>query len=84
VRRSPRTAGNRHSRHCELVFPREGFGIKAVLQVGPASFECGFTAGAWDNVAGLVEPFTAGGGGFQWLAGSPGEASLLLTASGQW
>jgi hypothetical protein len=57
---------------------------QAVLWVGPLAFECGFTAGTWDNVAGLVEPFAESAGGFQWLAGSPGEASMLLSASGQW
>jgi hypothetical protein len=38
----------------------------------------------WDNVAGLIEPFEHSAGGFQWLAGVPGEAALLLSASGQW
>ena len=47
-------------------------------------FECGFTAGTWDNIEGLVEPFTMGGGGFQWLAGTPGEAALLISCDGKW
>jgi hypothetical protein len=59
---------------CELVFRVRGWD-QAVLRLGPSAFECGFTAGTWDNVAGLVEPFAAGGGGYQWLAGTPGEAS---------
>src|SRR5262245_60956117 len=58
---------------------------QAVIRVGgPADFECGFRSGSWDNVAGLLEPFTETVRGYQWLAGSPGEASLLLSASGQW
>jgi hypothetical protein len=68
---------------CELVFRVRGWD-QAVVRVGPAAFECGFTAGTWDNVAGLVEPFAADAGGYQWLAGVPGEASLLLSAFGQW
>jgi hypothetical protein len=47
-------------------------------------FECGFACGTWGNVAKLVEPFADGGRGFQWLAGSPSEASLLLSVSGHW
>lgn len=47
-------------------------------------FECGLTAGTWDNVAGLIEPFTRGAGGFQWLSGVPGEAYLLLSPTGEW
>lgn len=57
---------------------------QAVMRVGRSAFECRFTAGTWDNVAGLVEPFVEGTRGFQWLAGSPGEASLLLSVSGEW
>ncbi len=68
---------------CELVLLRRPWD-QAVVQVGPSAFECGFTAGAWDDVAGRVEPFAAGGNGYQWLAGIPGEASLLLSASGEW
>src|SRR5260370_29163058 len=30
---------------------------QAILCKGPADFECAFTAGTWDNVAGLVMPF---------------------------
>ncbi len=56
----------------------------AVRRIGPKTFECGFTAGTWDNIAGLIKPFIAGAGGFQWLAGVPGEAALLLSLSGQW
>jgi hypothetical protein len=58
---------------------------QAVICTGaPADFECGFTAGTWDKVAGLGEPFVQGVGGFQWLAGVPGEAQWLLSDNGQW
>ena len=67
----------------ELVFRCRAWD-QAVVRVGPSSFECGWTSGTWDNVAGLVEPFTSGAGGYQWLAGAPGEVSLLLSASGDW
>jgi hypothetical protein len=50
----------------------------------PGIFECGFTRETWDNVAGLVEPFVRDASGFQWLAGAPGEASLLLSVDGRW
>jgi hypothetical protein len=58
---------------------------QAVWRVGvPAEFECGFTPGTWDRMAVLVEPFAVGTIGFQWLAGVPGEASLLLSTCGGW
>jgi len=60
---------------------------QAVVRTGePAAFECGFPKEIWDNIAGLVEPFAQGADGFQWLAGVPGEAKLLLSSSptGQW
>lgn len=69
---------------CRLTLVVRSWDQALVRRGGPADFECGFTRGTWDNVAGLVEPFVHGGGGFQWLAGVPGEASLLLSASGQW
>jgi hypothetical protein len=49
-----------------------------VVKIGTNAFECGFTAGSWDNVAGLIEPFASGINGFQWLAHVPGEAALLF------
>jgi hypothetical protein len=57
---------------------------QAISRTGLAEFECALTAGTWDNVAGLVEPFAHGSHGFQWLAGTPGEATLLLSVSGDW
>lgn len=48
-------------------------------------FGCGFTRETWDNVAGLVEPFLGEASGhYQWLAGTPGEAALLLSIDSLW
>jgi hypothetical protein len=69
---------------CRLTLIRRAWDQAVLRRNGPAEFECGFTAGTWDNVAGLVEPFAESQGGFQWLAGVPGEAALLLSSSGQW
>ncbi len=68
---------------CELVL-RVRVWDQAIVRVGPAAFECGFSATTWGNVVGLIEPLAAEAVGYQWLAGVPGEASLLLSASGQW
>jgi hypothetical protein len=38
-------------RGCELVLTMWGWD-QAVVSVGPAAFECRFTAGTWANVAG--------------------------------
>jgi hypothetical protein len=51
---------------------------------GTSAFVCGLTESSWDNVAGLIEPFTCDAVGYQWLAGSPGELPLLLSANGEW
>jgi hypothetical protein len=67
---------------CELVLSA-GRRDVGVVGVGPAAFECRLTADTWDNVAGLIEPFAAGSGGYQWLA-EAGDAALLLSPSGQW
>lgn len=71
---------------CRLAFVRRSRDQAVIRRPGPCEFECGFTAGTWENVAGLVEPFTEGVRGFQWLAGVPGEAAVLLSASasGEW
>ena len=68
---------------CALVF-RVRTWDQGVRRLGPAAFECGFTSATWDIAAGLVEPSAARAEGFQWLAGVPGEASLLLSPSGPW
>ena len=69
---------------CRLTLIRRGWDQAVIRADRLTEFECGFTAGTWENVAGLVEPFAESVGGFQWLAGAPGEAGLLLSASGGW
>ncbi|SRR6266568_359779 len=68
---------------CSLALVRRSWD-QAVVRLGPSTFECGLTSRTWDNVGFLVEPFAAGAGGFQWLAGSPGEAAILFSVSGRW
>ncbi len=68
---------------CELVLVSHAWD-QAIIRVGASSFECRFTTGTWDNLAGLIEPFASGVGGYQWLAEVPGEARLLLSATGEW
>jgi hypothetical protein len=69
---------------CRLALIRRGWDQAVIRTNRFAEFECGFTAETWENVADLVEPFAQGAGGFQWLATTPGEAALLLSASGEW
>lgn len=70
--------------NCQLTL-RVGRWDQAVLQTGPpATFTCTLTAGRWEDVLGLMEPFCQGAGGHQWLIGSPGEAALVLSADGEW
>ena len=57
---------------------------QAILKTGPVEFECGFTTATWDNIADLLEPFVDGSHGYQIISGSPGEAELLFSASGDW
>lgn len=68
---------------CRLTFVRQNWD-GAVVQRGPNQFECGFRANTWENVTGLIEPFVNDSSRFQWLAGVPGEASLLLSRDGRW
>jgi hypothetical protein len=69
---------------CRLKLVCRPWNQAVVRTAGPVEFECGLTAHSRGDVAGLVEPFVRGAGGFQWLGGVPGEAALLLSASGQW
>jgi hypothetical protein len=68
---------------CELTL-RLTKGDQGLIDIQPSIFACGFTANTWDNIAGLVEPFTQAARGFQWLVDSPGEARLLLSSDGHW
>ena len=71
---------------CRLALVRRSRDQAITRGPGPREFQCGFTAGTWDNIAGLLEPFAEDAGGCQWLAGIPGETAFLLSASasGQW
>ena len=67
----------------ELTFRTQGWD-QDIIKIGPNAFECGLTTVTWENVAGLIEPFTESSDGCQWLSSGPGEAKLLFSVSGQW
>jgi hypothetical protein len=69
---------------CQLALVRRTSDQAIIRRRGLCQFECGFTPGTWNNVAGLVQAIADGAAGFQWLAGVPGEAGLLISASGHW
>jgi hypothetical protein len=69
---------------CRLTLIAQTWDAGVVRRAGPAEFDCGFRPDSWGNAAGLVEPFATGAHGFQWLAGTPGEFGLLLSADGRW
>lgn len=69
---------------CRLVLRVVRRDAGAVADASPGGFACGFTAGTWDNVAGLVEPFLVDPSGYQWLADGPGDVALLLSGDGRW
>jgi hypothetical protein len=69
---------------CRLTLVRRPWDQAVIRKGEPAEFECGFTAGTWENLVALVEPFAKSAEGFQWLAGTPGEATLLLSVTGEW
>jgi hypothetical protein len=68
---------------CQLTLCVSSFD-QSILQLDASKFECRFTVEAWDNVAGLIKPFAEGAGGYQWLAGGPDIAALLLSLNGDW
>lgn len=69
---------------CRLALVGGSWDQAVVREGEPAGFVCRLTAGSWDQVAGLVEPFANGCHGFQWLVGPPGEVPLLFSSSGLW
>jgi hypothetical protein len=69
---------------CRLVLVAQASDGAVYHRAWPTEFECGFLPDTWDNLAGLIEPFVAGSSGFQWLARTPGEVDLLLSADGRW
>lgn len=57
---------------------------REVRSVAPGIFECVLSDGAWDNMAGLVEPFCEPEAkGFQWLWDA-GGIRLLISRDGRW
>ncbi len=68
---------------CQLSF-LAGTWDAGVVQQPDGSYLCRLTPGTWDNVAGLIEPFTSDATGYQWLVGMPGEVAILLSVNGQW
>jgi hypothetical protein len=69
---------------CRLALVRRKWDQAAIACGRDNEFECGLTAGSWEDVSELIKPFAEGANGFQWLAGVPGEAALLLSPTGQW
>ena len=57
---------------------------EGIRQVDPLRFECVLTSNEWDNVEGLLEPFSESDSfGFQWLT-TGGSVALLISRSGRW
>jgi hypothetical protein len=69
---------------CRLTLSSSNRDEGIVRKGWPADFACQLTQDMWDNVAGLVEPFTQHANGFQWLVGAPEEGGLLISVDGQW
>ena len=69
---------------CRLTLRVRSWDQGVTLRTAPADFEYGLIAGTWDNVAGLVAPFTESAGGFQWLDNASSEVRLLLSPDGSW
>ncbi|MFA9479998.1 hypothetical protein ACERK3_17095 [Phycisphaerales bacterium AB-hyl4] len=57
----------------------EGF----VAEPQPNVFKWILRRQSWDNIHGLIEPFTVESQGFQWLD-ETGDTSLLLSRDGRW
>jgi hypothetical protein len=68
---------------CRLLLRVWSLDLGMVRLPGPAAFGCVLTPDTWLNVVGLVEPFVAGGSGFQWLS-TGGDARWLLSGDGRW
>jgi hypothetical protein len=69
---------------CRLWLCVRSWDQGVVCKSPPADFDCGFTAGTWDNTNGLIETMIRGSDGCQWLAQAPGEVALLMSTSGTW
>ena len=70
--------------NCRLTLQVEQWdqGVTRASEV--REFVCRMTCGTWDDVAALMEPFVNKSVGYQWLSGTPGEANLLLSRTGEW
>ncbi len=67
--------------HLTLHLGRRDLGF---VRRGRSAFDCVFTAGRWDDIAALVDPFCESENtGYQWLT-ERGDASLLLSPDGSW
>jgi hypothetical protein len=63
---------------------RRGDRDEGIRQSQALKFECVLTLGGWDNVEGLLEPFSeACATGFQWLT-HDGRVALLISEDGRW
>jgi hypothetical protein len=67
---------------CRLVLSVDWWDRGIIRGDSPEDLACGLTAEAWDDIAGLVEPFAKGAIGFQWLTRQ--GASWLISAGGDW
>ena len=68
---------------CRL-FISSGLKDQGLLQLAaPAAFECILSKDGWEDVAGLIEPFSEGIVGYQWLS-VIGDAKWLFSLNGTW
>jgi hypothetical protein len=66
------------------LYLRVGNSDKGLRAVEPGVFDCVLSETAWDNMAGLVEPFCKPeASGYQWLS-ERGTIRLLLSRDGRW
>jgi hypothetical protein len=68
---------------CQLTLcsGKKDQGLLQLPKVG--EFECILSPERWEDLAGLMEPFVLGGGGFQWLS-TCGDAKWLFSKDGCW
>ena len=69
---------------CRLTLVAEARDLGIAREDLAGASWCGSISDTWGEVAGRVEPFVKETSGYQWLAGPPGDVSLLLSADGRW
>ena len=69
---------------CRMTLMLSDWDEGVVIGEVPRDCRCGLTATSWSGICDLIEPFTQGGSGYQWLASTPGEAALLMSVTGEW